>query len=1082
MSSGASLKQRRIPRPSREAYQFAFRYAGQAAALLDADLLILDSNDHFCDMLARPRQQCLGHTMEEILSPVSEDFIARLRQAVDEFKPSEFVTEVNLPWQEKLTLEVSAIPVATAKAKRLLVSLCHSSRTILPSDENTPSKKSNFNEFRSRVNTIRRQAEAALSAISTDSLPASIAELFESLQITLEELQIAEEELRLQNDHLIESQEILQAARQRYQDLFDLLPEGYLVTDIHGIIKEANDAAALMLNVSKKQIVGYPMVNFVTEKERHIFRAKLEQHCKYGSLMEWESHLKRRMDSDFPVSLQVTTGHLIEKGSPVLLWFLRDLTESKQADRTLRDSQKQLANVFGSAMDAIISVDDDQHILFFNPAAEKMFGCSADVAIGQPVERFIPQRYRAAHREHIQQFARAQVTTRSMGALGTLYGLRVDGEEFPIEASISQIEVSGKKLYTVILRDISERQRAEDALRLLSGSIEQSYDAIIIWEFDGAIIFWNRGAEMLYGYTKSQARGRITHDLLQSVHPISTQTFIDELERQGYWEGELQHTTQSGKKVIVNSRFVLVHQPDGRVYVLETNRDITARKQFEEKLLEQATLLDQAMDAVIVRDLEERILYWNKSAERIYGWTAEEAIGKTVEDLPYREFDEGYSQARRILLESGAWAGEGRHLSREGKQVFVESRWTLLRDDQGAPKSVLVINTDITEKKKLEAQFLRAQRMESIGTLAGGIAHDLNNILSPIMMALALFETRFKDAESQHILTMLRDSAERGAGLINQVLSFARGMEGERILLQPKHIINEVKKMLGETLPKTIDIRHSAPDDLWPIIGDATQIHQVLTNLVVNARDAMPNGGKITIEAKNLPVDGNYAWMNPEAKPGPYVCLTVSDTGTGIPDEIMSRIFDPFFTTKEWGKGTGLGLATVMTIVKSHGGFLNVYSEIGRGAEFRVYLPAAELTFFEQSAATVSELPQGNGELILVVDDEVAIREITRSTLETFGYRVLMAADGAEAVALFAQRRGEIGLVLTDSMMPYMDGPATIQVIRKLSPDIKVILCSGLKSEQKKEDAERVGAQTFLAKPYTAETLLKTIAEILGTG
>jgi PAS domain S-box-containing protein len=861
------------------------------------------------------------------------------------------------------------------------------------------------------------------------------------------------------------------------------MPEGYLVTDIHGTIKEANDAAALMLNVSKKQIIGQQLVVFVSETEHSLFRAKLEQHRKQGNWIEWESRLKRQMDSDFPASLRVTTSHIIEKESPMLLWFLRDLTESKQVGRALRDSQKQLANVFGSAMDAIISVDDDQRVLFINPAAEKMFGCHADAAIGQPVERFIPERYRATHREHLFKFAQAQVTNRKMGSLETLYGLRADGEEFPMEVSISQIEAGGRKFYTVILRDISERQRAEDALRLLSGSIEQSYDAIIIWEFNGSIIiFWNRGAEMLYGYPKSQALGRGMHELLQPIHPVSTQVFTEELEHNGYWEGEVQHTTQSGKKVIVDARLVLVHQPDGRVYVLETNRDITARKQSEEKLLEQATLLDQAMDAVIVRDLEERILYWNKGAERIYGWTAEEAIGKTAEDLPYRELDEGYSQARRILLESGAWAGEGCHLNRDGKQVFVETRWTLLRDDQGAPKSVLVINTDITEKKKLEAQFLRAQRMESIGTLAGGIAHDLNNILSPIMMALALFETRFKDAESQHILTMLRDSAERGAGLINQVLSFARGMEGERILLQPKHIINEVKKMLGETLPKTIDIRHSAPDDLWPIIGDATQIHQVLTNLVVNARDAMPKGGKITIEARNLPVDGNYAWMNPEAKPGPYVCLTVSDTGTGIPDEIMSRIFDPFFTTKEWGKGTGLGLATVMTIVKSHGGFLNVYSEIGRGAEFRVYLPAAELTFFEQSAATVSELPQGNGELILIVDDEVAIREITRSTLETFGYRVLMAADGAEAVALFAQRRGEIGLVLTDSMMPYMDGPATIQVIRKLSPDIKVILCSGLKSEQKKEDAERVGAQTFLAKPYTAETLLKTIAEILGTG
>jgi PAS domain S-box-containing protein len=1077
MSPKVSLKQKRIARLARESYQLAFRQADQAAALLDDGLLILDVSDRFCAMLDRPRRQCLGQTIEEILASVSEDFIARLRQSCQQGTPAEFTTEVILQNGEQFALEAAVTPIETATAKRFLVSL----RCLNPVRLSAPTPKSNFNEFRSRVNAIRQQAEAALSVIGIEPLPAAVVELFESLQVSLEELEVADAELHLQNSYLIESQAALQATKHRYQDLFEFMPEGYVVTDIKGTIKEANLAATLMLNVTRKHIIGYPIVTFVAEQERRLFRAKLEQHRKQGNLMEWELRLKRREQTDFPASLHLVASRILEGEPSVLLWFLRDLTESKQANRALRDSQNLLANVFGSAMDAIISVDDDQHILFFNPAAEKMFGCHADAAIGQPIERFIPERYRAAHKEHIFRFVQAQVTNRKMGALGILYGLRADGAEFPMEVSISQMEAGGKKFYTVILRDISERQRAEDALRLLSGSIEQSYDAIIIWEFNGAIIFWNQGAEMLYGYTKSETIGRTTSDLLQTVRPISTQTFIDELERKGYWEGELQHTTQSGKKVIVNSRLTLVHQPDGRVYVLETNRDITARKQYEEKLLEQATLLDQATDAVIVRDLEERILYWNKSAERIYGWTAEETIGRTVQDLHYKEIDRRFYEAKRILLESGRWAGEGSHLNKEGKQVFVETRWTLLRDDQSAPKSVLVINSDITEKKKLEAQFLRAQRMESIGTLAGGIAHDLNNILSPIMMALALFETRFTDTESQHVLTMLRASAMRGSGLINQVLAFARGVEGERILLQPKHIINEVKKMLSDTLPKTIDIRHTACDDLLPIIGDATQIHQVLTNLVINARDAMPQGGKIIIEAQNISIDDNYAQMNPEAKPGPYVCLTVSDTGAGIPEEIMSRIFDPFFTTKESGKGTGLGLATVMTIVKSHGGFLNVYSELGRGAEFRVYLPAAEVTLSGQSAASISELPRGNGELILVVDDEVAVREVTRSTLETYGYRVLLAADGAEAVALFAQHREEIGLVLTDTIMPYMDGPATIQAIRRLRPDIKVILSSGLQSEHKEEEAGRAGAQAFLAKPYTAETLLHTLAELLGS-
>src|SRR5581483_9295356 len=395
------------------------------------------------------------------------------------------------------------------------------------------------------------------------------------------------------------------------------------------------------------------------------------------------------------------------------------------------------------------------------------------------------------------------------------------------------------------------------------------------------------------------------------------------------------------------------------------------------------------------------------------------------------------------------WIGELHQVTKDGREIIAECHWTLVRDDADGPKSILAINTDITAKKKLEAQFLRAQRMESIGTLAGGIAHDLNNVLSPVLTAINLLQIKITDPESRRLIQILQTNIERGADMVRQVLTFARGVEGERIMLQPKHLIREVVKILRETLPKAIEIRIALPDDLWVVTGDATQLYQVLMNLCVNARDAMPGGGALTISAENLVLDDSYARMHLEANPGRFVLIRITDTGVGIPAENLNKVFEPFFTTKEYGKGTGLGLSTVVGIVKSHQGFVDVYSEINRGTEFKVYLPAVTSEMMQQAEAEQAELPAGHGELVLLVDDEAAIREITRGTLEAYGYNVMTAADGTEAVAIYAANKDSIQVVLTDMMMPYMDGPATIRALRKMDPRVRIIASSGLAADGK---------------------------------
>jgi PAS domain S-box-containing protein len=507
---------------------------------------------------------------------------------------------------------------------------------------------------------------------------------------------------------------------------------------------------------------------------------------------------------------------------------------------------------------------------------------------------------------------------------------------------------------------------------------------------------------------------------------------------------------------------------------------ITELQDAQEKISEQAELLNKAQDAILVLDIQRRIVFWNKGAERLYGWDIENAMGKNADQLLFKDTARPPKGCEQIF-QSGHWTGELEQTTRTGQAVTVESRWTPVKDETGKPRCILIINTNITEKKNYEVQLLRAQRMESIGALAGGVAHDLNNALTPVLMGTELLR-QSKDEKQRHLLLdTIYSSAKRGTEMVKQILSFARGSRGEAGSVQLSHVIKEMAKIVRDTFPQSISIRVNLGNDLWNTRGDVTELHQVLLNLCVNARDAMPQGGELTLRAENVTLDQKSPPSQADAAPGRYVMLRVVDSGTGIPSDVLPKIFEPFFTTKEPDKGTGLGLSTVASIVKHHHGFVQVHSEMGKGTEFGIYLPAIESTEMTESKPHEIVLPTGHGEMILVMDDEEAVRTLAKTTLENYGYRVLTALNGLQGIARFEEYKDEIKVLVTDTDMPFMDGFSAIDSIQRLRPDISIIIASGAKRGLK--DLQRIDTThlTTLNKPYTVEQILNAVANAINS-
>lgn len=509
--------------------------------------------------------------------------------------------------------------------------------------------------------------------------------------------------------------------------------------------------------------------------------------------------------------------------------------------------------------------------------------------------------------------------------------------------------------------------------------------------------------------------------------------------------------------------------------------------QQEKQLRTLGRAVEQSSAMIVITDGAGNIEYVNPRFEQVTGYTAAEVLGKNPRILKSGEMPaEEYRQLWQTILSGHEWHGEFHNRRKDGSLYWETDSILPVRDAAGAIAHFVAVKEDLTEKKLLESKFLRAQRLESIGSLASGIAHDLNNILAPILMSAQLLDMEEDDASRRELTQTIQASAQRASGVVRQLLGFARGKDGQKQPVQVRHLLRDLAKLASETFPCSIRVEEDCAADLWPVQADATQLHQVFLNLCVNARDAMPNGGKLLLSAGNVVLDEHYASMRQEAAPGRYVRVRIEDSGTGMSDAVREHMFESFFTTKGEGQGTGLGLTTVLGIVRNHRGFITCATAVGKGTAFEVFLPASAEGAFaaEESNGCPTQAPgRGHGEVVLVVDDEPAVCNATRRSLERHGYAVLEAHDGIEALAQFVKHKDQVRVVVTDFMMPQMDGLTLCRSLRALSPETPIIVSTGGLLGSPSGDVshafEEQGVRHILHKPHNAGVLLEALAASL---
>ncbi len=869
----------------------------------------------------------------------------------------------------------------------------------------------------------------------------------------------------------------LQESEERSRLLLENASDAIFLADVEsGLIIDVNIKACELVGCSREELLGKHQSELhppeIREQSARGFKAA--SLMPQGQSLRASTHILHRDGTRIPVEI---SGVVMEvKGRKVRQGIFRDMRDYVRLQAERSQAEKKFKVLVEQSLAGIYIISDGK-FTYVNPQFASIYGYTQEEILALPsILQLVSDNDKGLVEENVEKRVQGKVSDLHY----TFRGLRKDGSEIDVEVHGTKAHLDGETVVIGTLLDITHQRaaleklkRSEERYRSL---IEQAPEGIFIATLDGTLQIANPKSCTMLGYTKAELEGQ---SILITYDPAE-----DDQARE-----RMRRDIPEGKESKFERR---MRRKDGTYFLAEISlkrlasglwqgifTDVSDRRKSEEQLRMLSQAVEQSQVSIIVTDVLGHIEYVNPKFTKATGYTFEEVRGKNPRFLKsgYTSAEE-YKKLWDTIMTGAPWRGEFHNKKKNGELFWEDAVISPIRDERGTITHFLAVKEDITDRKTLEQQVFHTQRMDSLGTLAGGIAHDLNNVLAPILLSVQSLLRKTEDPTGRKLLTNVEQSAQRGKEIVKQVLNFARGGTGEKTLLQLRHSLSDLEHMVHETFPRSIQFKTDFPKDLWTVMADPTQLHQIFMNLCVNARDAMPQGGTLTLSAKNFMVDQSFSQMQLGARPGPYVVVSVADTGTGIPRDRLSRIFDPFYTTKELGKGTGLGLSTVHTQVKNHGGFVRVESTPREGSTFSVFLPAQVSKESVERSRVVEIIPQGNGEVILIVDDERSLLESAKIVLEVNGYQVLTAEDGTEAVTVMAGRKQKIDLAIVDMMMPYMDGTATIRSLKKIDPTVKIIASTGAIADSKHELIEPL-LTAFLPKPYTAERLLSVIKKAL---
>jgi PAS domain S-box-containing protein len=876
----------------------------------------------------------------------------------------------------------------------------------------------------------------------------------------------------------------------RYRGLLEAAPDAMVVVNKGGEI--------VLLNVQAEKQFGYPRDELLGKNVKNIIPEGFAERLIADALRSTEDALaqqigtgieltgRRKNGSDFPIEIMLSPLESVE--GILVTAAIRDISVRKEAERHLAQMEGRYRGLLEAAPDAIVVVNKDGEIVLLNLQAEEQFGYPRDELIGKNVKNIIPDGF--AERLVADALRSAEDALAQQIETGIeLTGRRKNGSDFPIEIMLSPLENADGTLVTAAIRDISVRKRAEETLRkseerfrLIAETIDE-----VFWIADPhftKVSYISPSYGRVWGRTQASVYEN-PQSFLEPVHPkeLDRTLLRFEIMRSGKaFDHEYRIARPDGVARWVWNRGFPVHNKEGEVIrYVGVAQDITERKQAEAERMRLLTAIEQAVEGVVVTDMEGGIQYVNPAFSAMTGYSREEALGKNIRILKSGKQDvDFYASMWATLLADQVWRGEIINCRKDGSLYTEKISITPVHNEQGKTTHFVAMKEDITARKLLEDQFRQAQKMEAVGRLAAGVAHDFNNLLTIIIGYSDLMLDQFVPSDPRRAYaTEIKGAGERAEGLTRQLLAFSRQQVLAPQILDVNTLIANLTKMLKRLIREDIELVFEVGPLPTMVKADPGQIEQVLMNLAVNSRDAMPQGGKLTIETSSVLVDEANSSSHLSIPIGSYVMLAVTDTGCGMDKDVQAHIFEPFFTTKEQGKGTGLGLATVYGIIEQSGGHIGVYSEPGVGTTFKIYLPAVKGAPETTEESTV---PAGGSETVLLVEDDACLRELARTVLSARGgYKVLESSGGKEALLFAGEHRGTIHLLLTDVIMPGMSGRELSEGLATLRPEMKILYMSGYKDDTAARHGVPEGGMAFLQKPFTPESLLRKVRDVLDT-